>query len=105
MCLYLPLVSSLQTTLLPENLIPIRISLERSGSESIRRIVTGSIIRITFIGVDFAFLGLVVEDAPSGILAGHAAGAQVLAVCTSHSRQVLLESGANPDFIVEDLTR
>lgn len=48
---------------------------------------------------------LVVEDAPSGIRAGHAAGARTLAVCTSHSRKIIVDSGANPDYIVEDLTK
>ena len=48
---------------------------------------------------------LVIEDAPSGIQSGRAAGAKTLAVCTSHSRKQLLESGVNPDCIVEDLTR
>ena len=49
--------------------------------------------------------GLVIEDAPSGIIAGRAAGCKVIAVCTSHTRQQLLESGARPDYIVKDLTR
>jgi len=48
---------------------------------------------------------LVVEDAPSGIRAGHAAGARTLAVCTSHSRKIIVDSGANPDYIVKDLTK
>jgi HAD superfamily hydrolase (TIGR01509 family) len=48
---------------------------------------------------------LVVEDAPSGIRAGHAAGARTLAVCTSHTRQAIVDSGASPDYIVTDLTR
>jgi beta-phosphoglucomutase-like phosphatase (HAD superfamily) len=48
---------------------------------------------------------LVVEDAPSGIRAGHAAGSQTLAVCTSHTRQAIVDSGANPDYIVRDLMR
>ncbi|KAF8349840.1 HAD-like domain-containing protein [Amanita rubescens] len=48
---------------------------------------------------------LVVEDAISGLKAGKAAGAKTLAVCTSTTRSVLLESDANPDFIVDDLTR
>ncbi|THH12974.1 hypothetical protein EW146_g7202 [Bondarzewia mesenterica] len=48
---------------------------------------------------------LVVEDAPSGLKAGRAAGAQTLAVCTSHTREKIEASGANPDFIVKDLTR
>jgi hypothetical protein len=51
------------------------------------------------------FPGLVVEDAPSGLKAGHAAGAKTLAVCTSHSRQEIVESGTNPDYIVKDLSR
>ncbi|TFK57539.1 HAD-like protein [Heliocybe sulcata] len=48
---------------------------------------------------------VVVEDAPSGIKSGHAAGAQTLAVCTSHTRAALLDSGCNPDHIVNDLTK
>jgi beta-phosphoglucomutase-like phosphatase (HAD superfamily) len=50
-------------------------------------------------------LGLVVEDAPSGLKAGRAAGAKTLAVCTSFSRQEILDSGSNPDYIVQDLSR
>jgi len=46
-----------------------------------------------------------VEDAPSGLLAGRAAGAQTLAVCTSHARSKIIASGVTPDFIVNDLTR
>jgi len=46
-----------------------------------------------------------VEDAPSGLIAGRAAGARTLAVCTSHTRDKIVESGAAPDFIVDDLTR
>lgn len=48
--------------------------------------------------------GLVIEDAVSGLIAGRAAGARTLAVCTSTARQTLIESG-EPDFIVKDLTR
>ncbi|KZT23773.1 HAD-like protein [Neolentinus lepideus HHB14362 ss-1] len=48
---------------------------------------------------------LVVEDAPSGIKSGHAAGAATLAVCTSHTEAAITESGCNPDYIVKDLTR
>jgi len=46
---------------------------------------------------------LVVEDAISGLVAGRAAGAQTLAVCTSTEKIKLVESG-KPDFIVNDLT-
>lgn len=49
--------------------------------------------------------GVVIEDAPSGIKAGHAAGAKTIAVCTSHSRQKILHSGTNPDYVVNDLTK
>jgi beta-phosphoglucomutase-like phosphatase (HAD superfamily) len=49
--------------------------------------------------------GLVVEDAPSGLIAGRAAGARTLAVCTSHTRDKIVECGAAPDYIVNDLTR
>jgi len=46
---------------------------------------------------------LVVEDAISGLVAGHTAGALTLAVCTSTERVKLVEGG-KPDFIVRDLT-
>jgi len=46
---------------------------------------------------------LVVEDAPSGVRSGHAAGAKVVAVCTSHSRQAM--TAASPDFVISDLTK
>jgi beta-phosphoglucomutase-like phosphatase (HAD superfamily) len=49
--------------------------------------------------------GLVVEDAPSGLIAGHAAGARTLAVCTTHTREMIVASGVAPDFIANDLTR
>jgi beta-phosphoglucomutase-like phosphatase (HAD superfamily) len=52
----------------------------------------------------FDTAGLVVEDAPSGLLAGRRAGARTLAVCTSHTRDKIVASGVNPDFIVNDLT-
>ena len=45
------------------------------------------------------------EDAPSGLLSGHRAGARTLAVCTSHTRDEIIASGVNPDFIVNDLTK
>lgn len=44
---------------------------------------------------------LVIEDAPSGIKSGKAAGATVLAVCTSHKREAL--EGLGADCIVENL--
>ncbi|CAD6569688.1 MAG: hypothetical protein TREMPRED_005420 [Tremellales sp. Tagirdzhanova-0007] len=46
---------------------------------------------------------IVVEDAPSGIKAGVAAGCRVLAVCTSHERTQLEGLGAT--WIVEDLSK
>jgi glycerol-1-phosphatase len=48
---------------------------------------------------------LVVEDAPSGIRSGRAAGAKTLAVLTSHSNEEMLASGAEPHYIVKDLTQ
>ncbi|KAF9243762.1 HAD-like domain-containing protein [Melanogaster broomeanus] len=47
---------------------------------------------------------LVVEDAPSGLKAGRAAGARTLAVCTSHGPESLFkEAGGSIDYIVKDL--
>ncbi|WOO85263.1 Hexitol phosphatase A [Vanrija pseudolonga] len=48
------------------------------------------------------FESLVVEDAPTGIRAGKAAGCRVLATCTSHSAADLEKE--RPDFLVEDLS-
>lgn len=44
---------------------------------------------------------LVIEDAPSGVRAGKAAGFKVLALATTHKLEQLKEAGA--DWIVEDL--
>ncbi|WOO76705.1 Hexitol phosphatase A [Vanrija pseudolonga] len=46
---------------------------------------------------------IVVEDAPSGIKAGVAAGCKVLAVCTSHPREEL--EGLGAEWIVDDLSK
>lgn len=48
------------------------------------------------------FESIVVEDAPTGIRSGKAAGCLVLATCTSHSRESLEKE--RPDFLVEDLS-
>lgn len=45
---------------------------------------------------------IVFEDAPSGVKAGVASGARVIAVCTSHKRSALEGLGAH--LIVEDLS-
>lgn len=44
---------------------------------------------------------VVLEDAPSGIKAGKAAGYKVIALATTHSLEKIREAGA--DWIVEDL--
>ena len=44
---------------------------------------------------------LVIEDAPSGVRAGQAAGFKVLALATTHSIESLIEAGA--DWVVKDL--
>lgn len=46
-------------------------------------------------------VGIVLEDAPNGVLSGKAAGCTVIAVLTSHTRAQL--EVAQPDFIIEDL--
>ena len=50
-------------------------------------------------------VGLVIEDAVSGLISGRRAGSLTVAVCTSTSRAVIDASGSNPDFIVSDLTK
>lgn len=47
---------------------------------------------------------LVIEDAPSGLVSGRAAGCKTIAVCTSHSKDLIKQSGAQPDYVVDDLT-
>jgi len=44
---------------------------------------------------------LVVEDAPSGIKSGLDVGATVLTVCTSHTRESLMDLGAH--YLVDNL--
>jgi len=46
---------------------------------------------------------VVFEDSPSGIKAGVASGATVIAVCTSHERSKIEGCGAH--YIVEDMDR
>lgn len=46
---------------------------------------------------------VVIEDAPSGVRAGKAAGSKVIGVCTSHTEEEL--AAAEPDFIVQDLKK
>ncbi|WVQ82487.1 hypothetical protein IAT38_004616 [Cryptococcus sp. DSM 104549] len=46
---------------------------------------------------------IVIEDAPTGVRAGVASGAQVIAVCTSHDRSKLEGLGAH--WIVQDLSK
>jgi hypothetical protein len=82
----------LHTLLVPRNVIPSRLDV------SIRQL---SIVMKFNVCVP----GLVVEDAIAGIKSGNAAGARTLAVCTSTPRQTILDSDANPDYIVTDLTR
>lgn len=58
--------------------------------------------KLRTLGAEADHPGVVVEDAPSGIKAGVAAGAHVLAVCTSFPREML--EGLGAEWIVEDLT-
>lgn len=44
---------------------------------------------------------LVIEDAPSGVRAGKAAGFKVLGLATTHSVESVIEAGA--DWVVRDL--
>ncbi|KAJ5158742.1 HAD-superfamily hydrolase subfamily IA variant 3 [Penicillium coprophilum] len=53
------------------------------------------------LGIEDSTSIVVLEDAPSGIKAGKAAGFKVLALTTTHSLHQLQEAGA--DWIVEDL--
>jgi len=48
-------------------------------------------------------LGFVFEDSPSGIKAGVASGATVIALCTSHERSKIEGCGAH--YIVEDMAK
>lgn len=46
---------------------------------------------------------VVFEDSPSGIRAGVASGATVIAVCTSHDREKISNCGAH--YVVDDMTQ
>jgi beta-phosphoglucomutase-like phosphatase (HAD superfamily) len=47
--------------------------------------------------------GLVVEDAPSGVQSGKAAGCKTLGVITSHTRKQM--ESAKTDYLVDNLAR
>jgi len=55
-----------------------------------------------FLRAILPFLGLVFEDAPSGIRSGRAAGCKTVALLTTHSRDQL--EAAQPDFVIKDLS-
>lgn len=46
--------------------------------------------------------GIVIEDAPSGIRSGRAAGCKTIALLTTHTREQV--DAAQPDFIIKDLS-
>ncbi|KAJ6496750.1 HAD-like protein [Mycena vitilis] len=48
---------------------------------------------------------VVFEDSPSGIRAGVASGATVIAVCTSHSRADIENANCGAHYIVEDMSK
>ncbi|KAG7090768.1 hypothetical protein E1B28_009853 [Marasmius oreades] len=48
---------------------------------------------------------LVIEDAIAGLISGRNAGSKTVAVCTSTLRATIQASDAQPDFIIDDLTR
>jgi hypothetical protein len=88
------------------NRTPIRILLVPSDVMSTQRTVHAIISNpVLHYLTQLYSVGLVVEDAPSGLNAGRAAGSKTLAVCTSHTRAEIVASGTSPDFIVKDLTR
>lgn len=63
-----------------------------------------SLILISAYGIrTYGFSGLVVEDAPSGIRAGKAAGAKILGLLTSHSADQVNKE--EPDWVVADLSK
>jgi len=49
-----------------------------------------------------SMIGLVFEDAPSGIRSGRTAGCKTVAFLTTHSREQV--QAAEPDFIVNDMS-
>lgn len=48
-------------------------------------------------------LGLVVEDAPSGVASGLAAGCAVIGLITSHTKEQM--EAKHPTYLVENLSR
>ena len=47
--------------------------------------------------------GLVIEDAPAGVVSGRTAGCKTMAVITTHSEEAM--KACNPDFVVENLSK
>jgi glycerol 3-phosphatase-1 len=47
-------------------------------------------------------VGIVFEDAPSGVRSGRAAGCKTVALLTSHSKQQL--EASKPDYIIKDMS-
>jgi hypothetical protein len=59
--------------------------------------------RTTRIPVTQFSLGVVFEDAPSGVLSGRAAGCKTIGLLTTHPREQM--EAAQPDILIQDLSR
>lgn len=63
--------------------------------------MAGYLLARTLLNIPEDAAVLVVEDAPAGILAGRAAGCDVVGLLTSHKRAEI--EAAKPDFVLGDL--
>lgn len=51
----------------------------------------------------YFFLGVVFEDAPSGVQSGREAGCKTVGLLTTHTREQM--EAAQPDILIQDLSR
>lgn len=75
---------------------------ELRNAESNQKHVSNSHLHLFWGGCISTRVGIVFEDAPSGVRSGRAAGCKTIALLTSHTKQQLESS--KPDYIIKDMS-
>ena len=81
---------------------PYLLGAERAGCQAGGLSAMPVRLRSNRVCVNVFYLGIVLEDSPSGIRSGRAAGCKVIALLTTHTREQV--EAAEPDFIVKYLS-